>query len=249
MSASRPYYDGPEPPDPLLDAVYDSVAVMMAGSEDLTEGLVEVAELVTHSLPGADGAGVALMRGDEVVLRVGSSKLVDEADAIQYGLDEGPCLSAVAEARAIRTGSFREHEDRWPHFAPAVQQLGIGSMLSLPLRVRTEVIGSINIYALRGDGFLELDATNGERFALPVAAAIRSAQASRNLDHLATEMRETLEAKAAVSAAVTLLAERDGLPPRAALASLSDLAGQQQQSLVDAASTLLRPPVEEGPTS
>lgn len=245
MSVSRPYYDSPDPPDVLLDAVYDSVALMMGQSNELGHGLVKVAELVATSLQGADGAGMALMHDDKVLLRVASSKLVDDADAVQYGLGEGPCLSAVSERRSIRTESLREHEDRWPRFVPAVQELGIGSMLSLPLRVRTEVIGSINIYALRDDGFSELDATNSERFALPVAAAIRSAQASRNVDHLATQMHDTLQAKAAVAAAIALLGERHDVPPEVALQTLSQLAADREQSLVEAATDLVATPGTE----
>lgn len=232
----------------MLDAVYDAVEAMMARPRELTEGLVEVVALIARSLTRADGAGVALMQGSEVLVRVASSTLVDKADAVQYGLGEGPCLSAVAEGRAIRTGSLTEHLTRWPRFATIVQRLGIGSMLSLPLLVQTEVIGSINIYAVRGDGFSQLDAESGERLALPVAAAIRSAQATRNVDHLEVQMHETLASKAAVTAAVAMLAERDQVARDAALQSLSRLAGERHESLLDTAAAVLRSSPEATPS-
>lgn len=92
--------------------------------------------------------------------------------------------------------------------------MGIGSMLSLPLRVQTDVIGSVNIYALRGDGFSALDAENVERFALPVAAAIRSAQATHKVDRLGRpDARDAPDGGCGHRRRAALLGEREHLPP------------------------------------
>ena len=239
MSASRPYYDTPDPPDPLLDVVYDSVATLLDRQPGFRRGLTDVAGLVSRSLAGADGAGVALSEGTGVTMRVGSSPLVESADDVQYGLGEGPCLTAVAERRPIRTGSLDEQTTRWPRFADGVRTLGVGSVLSLPLIVRADVIGSINVYGRRDDAFREVDATNGERFALPVAAAIRSAQVTRHLNELAAQMHETLEVQALVSAAVGFLRYREDITSEAAQQLLSALAAERHQSMAEAAAALL----------
>lgn len=239
MSASRPYYDSPEPPDPMLDVVYDSVLMMFERQAGFGRGLADVAGLVSRNLAGADGAGVALMDDGEVALRVASSKLVDAADAVQYGVAQGPCLSAVAERRIVRTGSFADQEEHWPRFAHGVRPLGIGSVMSLPLNVRGDIFGSINIYSLRTDAFSESDAASGERFARPVAAAIRSTQVSRHLDDLAGRMQETLQVQALVSAAVGFLSHRENVSTEAALELLSERAAEQRESLAEAASDVL----------
>ncbi|WP_375429840.1 GAF domain-containing protein [uncultured Friedmanniella sp.] len=239
MSASRPYYDSADPPDPMLDVVYDSVQAMLERDPSFSNGLAEVAGLVQRNIRGADAAGVALSNGGTVTFRVASSRLAEQADDVQYGLGEGPCLTAVAERRGLKSGSLREHETWWPRFAHDVRQLGIESVLSLPLMVRADVIGSINIYSRRADAFVDEDVTNGIRFAWPVAAAIRSAQVLRNLDELTDQMQDTLEVHALVSAAVGFLRHRESLSAEDARLRLSNLAAARHQTVAEAATQVL----------
>lgn len=223
----------------MLDVLYDATAAIMQQHLNFRRGLVDVASMISRNSAGADGAGVALMHDDQVLLRVASSVLVEKADDVQYGLGEGPCLTAVAEKRAIIIGSLRGREQRWPRFAREIRQLGIGSALSLPLVVRQAVIGSVNIYSLREDAFLEADVVSGERFARPVAAAIQSARITQHLDQLAAQLFETLEVQALISAAIGFLRHREDLPTDAAKQRLDELAARDHQSVTDAAASVL----------
>ena len=49
---------------------------------------------------------------------VATDPFVGEVDAIQYRLIEGPCISAAAERRTMRSGSLGA-DPRWPTFGPA----------------------------------------------------------------------------------------------------------------------------------
>lgn len=223
----------------MLDVLYDATAAIMQQHLSFRRGLTDVASMVSRNTAGADGAGVALMHDDQVLQRVASSKLVETADDVQYGLGEGPCLTAVAEMRAVTSGSLQSREPRWPRFAHGVRHLGIGSALSLPLVVREEVIGSVNIYSRREDAFLEADVVSGARFARPVAAAIRGAQVTKHLHELTAQLFETLEVQAIISAAVGFLRHREDLTAEAAKLRLVELAARQDQSLTDAAASVL----------
>ena len=61
-------------------------------------------------VPGADGAGVTLLRFDRpdnmVAALAASAPFVAEIDEIQYmTLHEGPCITAALERRTVRSGS------------------------------------------------------------------------------------------------------------------------------------------------
>jgi len=63
------------------------------GMEDL---LTEVATFAVQAIPGADGAGLTLIEAGRADTIVKSAPFVREIDGIQYGLGEGPCISAAA---------------------------------------------------------------------------------------------------------------------------------------------------------
>ena len=98
------------------------------GLEDL---LTEVATFAVQAIPGADGAGLTLIEAGRADTIVKSAPFVREIDGIQYGLGEGPCISAAALGMPMRSGSLGG-DARWPRFGPRAGRLGVHSVLSLP---------------------------------------------------------------------------------------------------------------------
>jgi hypothetical protein len=115
--------------------------------------LAEVASFAVRAIPGADGAGVTLLRLDRLDNMVeelaASSPFVAEIDHVQYVvLNEGPCITAALERRTVRSGSLGG-EKMWPRFGPRVGRMGVHSALSLPLLLPGQVIDQA-IGLLRG---------------------------------------------------------------------------------------------------
>ena len=86
-----------------LRAGIDDLAGLVAGSLGLPELLAEVSTFAVRAIPGADGAGVTLLRVDRldnmVEALAASAPFVAEIDEIQYvTLKEGPCITAALRA-------------------------------------------------------------------------------------------------------------------------------------------------------
>ena len=123
-----------------------SLSRLATGQLSLEQILTQVAEFAVRAIPGADGAGLTLLennRGDTIVA---TAPFVRAVDDIQYRIREGPCISAAAEGRTMRSGSLGG-EPRWPRFGPRVSRLGVHSVLSLPLVTPDGVFGAMNVYA------------------------------------------------------------------------------------------------------
>ena len=185
--------------DADLQAGIGALAGLVADSLGLPELLAEVAAFAVQAIPGADGAGVTLLRVDRVDNMVealaASAEFVAEIDEIQYvTLKEGPCITAALQRRTVRSGSLGG-EKMWPRFGPRVGRLGVHSALSLPLLLPPDqVVGAIHVYAHGKDVFDEHAAELGELFAKPAAVAVHNAQI------LAQAMTLTAQAKGAVDA-------------------------------------------------
>src|SRR4029450_17204 len=74
----------------------------------LEELLTQVATYAVQAIPGADGAGLTLLEQDRADTIVATGPFVTEVDKIQYGLDQGPCISAAREGRTVQSGSRSE---------------------------------------------------------------------------------------------------------------------------------------------
>ena len=163
-----------------LQASLADLAGLIAGRVSLEDLLSQVATFAVHAIPGADGAGVTLLRVDRpdnlVDALAASHPFVSQIDAIQYAiLNEGPCITAALEQRTVRSGSLGG-EKMWPRFGPRVSRLGVHSALSLPLLLPGQLVGAINVYARDKDVFGDHAAQLGELFAAPAAVAVHNAQ-------------------------------------------------------------------------
>jgi GAF domain-containing protein len=195
--------------------------------EDL---LTRVATYAVRAIPGADGAGLTLIEVDRADTIVKSEPFVREVDDIQYGLGEGPCISAAATGTTMRSGSLGG-DHRWPRFGARVGRLGVHSVLSLPLRAGDEVVGAMNVYAHAKDAFDERAERLGELFAVPAAIAVQNAQILAQTQRLAANLQAALTHRAVIDQAIGILMSRSGATADEAFTRLRDLSQREHTKL------------------
>lgn len=222
-----------------LQASLGDLAGLVTGTIGLPDLLQRVATFAERAIPGADGAGVTLLRMDRSDNRVealaASHPFVSEIDEIQYvTLNEGPCITAALEARTVRSGSLGG-EKMWPRFGPRVGRLGIHSALSLPLLLPAKVVGAINVYARGKDVFDDHAAELGELFAVPAAVAVHNAQILTQAQALAAQLQAALSSRPVIDQAIGLLRGRSGGTAEEAFARLRAISQSEHTKLVDVA--------------
>src|SRR6202048_2151651 len=243
--------------DADLHAAIGNLAGLVAGSLGLPELLAEVASFAVGAIPGADGAGVTLLRLDRVDNMVAalasSAPFVAEIDEIQYvTLHEGPCITAALERRTVRSGSLGG-EKMWPRFGPRVGRLGVHSALSLPLLLPDQVVGAINVYAHGKDVFDEHAAELGEMFAQPGAVAVHNAQILADALSLTAQLQRALSTRPVIDQAIGLIRGRTGRSVEDAFTHLREMSQAEHRKLADVAQQIVdedvsRPRARHKPT-
>src|SRR3954467_20789 len=111
----------PPPPQRLplgdeLAGVFARMSGLLLSEETVETSLSLLSSLARETVPGATGAGGAVI--DERGRRSSGSTdaRVREADNLQYELDEGPCLAAAATRELIWIDDL-ETDGRWPAWA------------------------------------------------------------------------------------------------------------------------------------
>lgn len=219
------------------DATVDQfAAVARELRAQATEGatLDQAVAIAVDVIDGCQYAGVSLVDDKRHVETVASSDpVVVRGDALQYELDEGPCLDSLRDHETVTSPDLGT-ERRWSRWAAqVVQELGIRSMLCLQLFTSERSYGALNLYSRSVEGFDDRDRSTALALAAHVAVALA---ASREIDNrnLAIGRRTT------IGQAQGILMERYGLGGEQAFTVLHQVSTQSNRKVFDVAEELVR---------
>jgi GAF domain-containing protein len=222
-----------------LSTVFARLSGMLLTQEKVDPALISLARAIKASVPGAVGAGVSLIDAEGHRTSTGyTDEVVAEADALQYSLNEGPCLTAWAEKRTIRIDDVAT-DSRWPLWTSAVASMPIRSVLSSPLLYGAGAIGALKVYASDPRVFSKSSDKVLELTALPAATLLANAQGSEAPQRLSAGLTDALTSRDAINAASGVLMERHGLRKEEALRELLQLAETQGLMVRDTALRVL----------
>lgn len=228
--------------DDVMSAVR-GLSGLVAEVDDLDDVLARIAGFAVASVPGADGAGVGLIRSGEgpsaVLAWAVTDPFVREIDHLQYDIcGEGPCLTAMQTHRPLVSGSLGS-DPRWPRFGGRVARLRVHSALSLPLLRRDGVVGAINIYAHKRDAFTEHAVRLGEQFAGPAAVSVGNIQVLHAALTRATQLETALTSRAVIDQAIGIVRSRSGGTAEEAFDGLRQISQSENVKLAVVAQRLV----------
>jgi hypothetical protein len=84
--------------------------------------------------------------------RAATNAQAAEADALQYALNEGPCIDVVQGRWLTRTTDLAA-DVRWPHYRPSATKLGIASQMTIALSDEPGMIIALNLYSAKTGAF------------------------------------------------------------------------------------------------
>jgi GAF domain-containing protein len=196
-----------------LTAVFARIQNMLLSQEHATAAVHQLAQVAQDLIPSAAGAGVSLIDAHGTRTSAGATDdLVETADALQYKLGEGPCLSAWATATPQRINDITD-DDRWPEWSAAAARSGIRSMLSVPLVFRERRLGAMKVYATDGDAFTDHAEQQLGLLAAAAATLLGSAQTRDAPQRLSAALQAGLEDRQAIDRATGMLMEQRATDP------------------------------------
>ena len=148
-----------------------------------------------------------------------SNLLVEDADALQYALDSGPCLTSWRDQVTVRIDDVTE-DPRWPGWTAAVAEVGVRSMLSVPLTAAGSSIGAIKVYATEPRVFDDRAAHVLELFARQAAILLANAQTLADARRTNVQLTDALETRDVIGQAKGILLARGAADDESAFALL-----------------------------
>src|SRR6476620_6100075 len=130
----------------LLAQTLVELADTLVDDFDIVELLSVLADRCVEVLD-VSAAGLMLV-APEGDLRVvaSSSEAMRVVELFELQSQEGPCLDCYKTREPVLNQHLRDVEDRWPNFAPVALEAGFRSVHALPMRMRGNVIGTLNLF-------------------------------------------------------------------------------------------------------
>lgn len=219
-----------QPLDELTTAIARIKGLLLT-EEKVDHAVQLLARAIRLSVPAATGAGVSLLDSRGRRTSSGSTnEIVKRADALQYSLGQGPCLSAWAAEETVIVEDIAS-DSRWPEWSAAVKSLPVRSVVSTPLIAEHGCIGALKVYADRPGVFGEETGALLELFAAPAATLLANIQSVEAPHRISRALSESLHSRDMINRACGILMERHSLTHEIALRELMRRSRQEGTTL------------------
>lgn len=193
-----------------LSPVLSEMGGLIVSEESIETTMQRIVDLVARVTPQAQ-AGITMVEGKGYRTSAATSDLVRELDAVQYAHGEGACLSAIATREMTRLDPT--HDGKWPGFSKAVAERGVKEVTAVPLIVRNDVIGALNLYCVGGSGLSEDEVESLQKFAKQASVALHNSFMYSQSVRLSEQLQEALGSRAVIDQAKGILMEREHVSP------------------------------------
>jgi transcriptional regulator with GAF, ATPase, and Fis domain len=214
----------------LTDTFVELTDIMVAGFD-----VIEFLHMLTDrsvQLLDVDAAGLLLAdpRGELRVVAA-SSEAVRLIELFQLQNAQGPCLDCFRSGQAVHAADLAAETARWPRFAPAAQQAGFTAVQALPMRLRDQVIGALNLFRASPGAFDVADMRVGQALADVATISLLQERGMRRSETLNEQLQTALNSRVVIEQAKGKLAERLGVDMDQAFSLLRDFARARNRRL------------------
>jgi GAF domain-containing protein len=201
---------------------------------DLLVGLQRVTE-ATRTVVRVDGAGLTLVHEDGRPRWVAvSDAAVELLEQVQHDFGEGPCLAAFAEDRVVAVEDLAAAPS-WDRIAAVVAGLQVRGVLSVPVRLGGQPVGTLDVSAARPRAWSVEEVEAVGAFATVTAELIRTGVELAVRDLEVAQLRQALANRVWIEQAKGVLAATEGVTPQAAFGQLRARARSARRRLADLA--------------
>jgi transcriptional regulator with GAF, ATPase, and Fis domain len=183
----------------------------------LTDRSVQLLDVSAAGLLLADPRG-------ELRVVAASSEAARLLELFQLQNDQGPCLDCFRAGQPVNAADLAAAARRWPRLAPAARQAGFAAVQALPMRLREQVIGALNLFRAAPGPFDPADVRVGQALADVATISLLHERSMRHSDTLNEQLQAALNSRVVIEQAKGKLAERLGLDMDQAFSLLRDFA-------------------------
>jgi transcriptional regulator with GAF, ATPase, and Fis domain len=198
--------------------------------------------LAGHCVELLDCAEAGLLLADangSLRVMASSSERVEALEVLQSQDEEGPCFECYHRGTPVFSEDLQADADRWPVFTPVALEKGFLSVQAIPMRVRGETIGALNLFRATTGRIAEQDLPLGQGMADIAAIALLHERTIRESRDVMQQLQGALSSRIVIEQAKSILAQHAQIGVDAAFSQLRTYARAHNRRLSDIAGELI----------
>ncbi|EWM12137.1 GAF and ANTAR domain-containing protein [Kutzneria sp. 744] len=194
-----------------LARVFVELADTLVDDFDMLEFLSMLVERCVELLDVA-AAGVVLSdhRG-ALRMAAASSEQARLVELFAVQTDDGPCLDCVRTGLPVYSANLAADEARWPRFAPAAVAAGFVATHAVPMRLRRNVIGALNLFKAEPNGVDPASVQLGQALADVATIGMLQQRAIDDNTVLVEQLQTALNSRVVIEQAKGVLSAHAGV--------------------------------------
>jgi len=219
----------------LLSNTFVDLADTLVADFDVIDFLQMLTDRSVRLLSASATAVVLAGPDGELRVAAASSEPAGLVELFQIKHGQGPCLDCFRTGRPVMAADLQGPGQRWPQFADAAVSVGFRNVQALPMRLRDEVIGTLNLFTVAPGGLDETGLRVGRALADVATIGLLQERSFRHQEALAEQLQGALNSRIIIEQAKGKLAERLSIDMDLAFRMLRDYARNTNQRLTDVA--------------
>ncbi len=156
-----------------------------------------------------DAAGIMLVNQYGELQTVGaSSEQARLLELFELQHRQGPCMECYRTRVPVSITDLRGQAQQWPEFAGMALAAGFGALHALPMRLRAEAIGALNLFCVKPGALSDATIRVGQAMADVATIGLLQARAISHSELLADQLQHALNGRVLIEQAKGVLAER-----------------------------------------
>ena len=216
-----------------------SLASSLANGKDVVDLLSELTADCARLLDVASAGLLLADRRGVLHVMAGSSEATRNLELFQLQRDQGPCLDCYRTGQAVIVEDLKAEAAKWPQFAEAAIEAGFRSVHALPMRLRDNVLGALNLFGSAVGALSEDDLQLGQALADVASVALAQATTAADRQTLNLQLQGALDSRIVIEQAKGILSERAGLDMEKAFNQLRRFSRDHNRQLGEVARALV----------
>jgi len=204
---------------------------------------LHVVTVRTAALVGGSTVGLVLAdQHQQLRFMAASNEATKMLELFQLQNDEGPCLECFRTGDPVLNADLHDQDTPWPRFAAHATGQGFRTVHAFPMRLRSEVIGALNLFGNDEWHLAEADAHVFQALADAATIGLMQERAVRRAEVLAEQLQSALNSRIVIEQAKGALAQIRGIDVDLAFEVLRAHARATNQRLSDLAARVVKDP-------
>ncbi len=198
------------PANDVLLAVLTRFADNLADRYDIADVLYALTDSTVEVLD-ATAAGVSLAdEHDELQFVSANSEIAAEIEQVQQESKQGPCHQAFTTGNEVVVDDITTHAE-WPLYRTAAANVGLHSVIGIPLTVRSRSLGALNIYSRAQRNWTHDDVARARVLANIATSYVLHASRLDEVQRINEQLQRALDSRIVIEQAKGLLAGEYGI--------------------------------------